>query len=129
MGVEDIPLFTFAPYPGSAIYEELRTEGLLPDMSNEFFASLGFTDMKHVRNFCRNIGTREMTFYRTAGMVVFMAVGYVRHPSRVLRTARNLAGARQETNVEQRLAQLIVQPLRGALARRGRARRSAAVPT
>jgi len=39
---------------------------------------------------CQHLSTAELAFYRTAGMVLFIVVGYVRHPWRVWRTIRNL---------------------------------------
>ena len=45
LGVEDMPLFPFVPYPGTELYEALRAEGVLPAMSNEYFARLGYGDL------------------------------------------------------------------------------------
>jgi radical SAM superfamily enzyme YgiQ (UPF0313 family) len=117
MGVEDIPLFPFCPYPGSAIYEDLRSRGLVPEMSNEYFASLGFWDLTQVTSVCQNMSTKELAFYRAAGMALFIAVGYARHPSRFLRTIRNLVQGKNESAVEQRLDQLLLQPARRVLGR------------
>lgn len=116
IGVEDIPLFPFCPYPGSAIYDELRASGLVPEMSNEYFASLQFSDMTSIAFVSRNLSRRELAFYRSVGMVLFIVAGYVRKPSRLWRTARNLARGKSESAVEQRLDQLLLQPLRRALA-------------
>lgn len=114
MGVEDIPLFPFCPYPGSAIYAELRASGRVPEMSNQYFASLGFEDLTHVTSVCR-MSAAEIGFYRVLGMALFLTVGYARHPSRFLRMVRNLARGRSESAVEQRLDQLLRQPLRWGL--------------
>lgn len=114
IGVEDIPLFPFCPYPGSALYDDLRERELLPEMSDAFFASLQFSDMTGIAFTSQNIGRRELNFYRTAGMASFIVAGYVRHPSRLLRTGRNLLRGRSESAVEHRLNQLLVQPLRRA---------------
>src|SRR5262245_15024160 len=45
LGVEDIPLFPFIPYPGTALYDSLRAKGTVPEMSNEYFAQLGYGDL------------------------------------------------------------------------------------
>jgi anaerobic magnesium-protoporphyrin IX monomethyl ester cyclase len=117
LGVEDVPLYPFCPYPGSAIYADLRARNLVPEMSNAYFASLSFMDLMHVPSVCDGITGKELAFYRSVGMALFIVVGYVRRPSRGLRTIRNLAQGRQESSVEQRLDQLLVRPLRRALAR------------
>jgi hypothetical protein len=126
IGVEDIPLFPFIPYPGSAIHDDLVARGLAPAMDNEFFAALGFSNMKAIRSSCEGLGARELTFYRTVGMVLFILVSYTRHPRRFLRTAKNLLRARKESAVEERLDQVLLQPIRRML---GRTRRSAATAT
>ncbi|MDX2167115.1 MAG: radical SAM protein [Deltaproteobacteria bacterium] len=122
IGVEDIPLFPYCPYPGSALYDELRASGRVPEMSNAYFASLQFSDMAHVAEVSRHLSRRELAVYRSLGMALFILVGYVRTPSRVWRTVRNLASGRSESAVEDRLTQLIVQPLRHAFAGRAAAR-------
>ena len=121
IGVEDIPLFPFCPYPGSAIYAELRDAGRVPEMSNDYFASLGFEDLTHVTSVC-GMSAAEINFYRLLGMALFLVVGYVRRPWRLLRMVRNLARGRSESAVEQRLDQLLRQPLRSGLGLTQRAR-------
>ncbi len=71
--------------------------------------------MTRVAFVARNIGRPEIAFYRSAGMALFIVVGYVRNPSRLWRTARNLVRGRSESAVEERLAQLLMQPLRRLL--------------
>jgi hypothetical protein len=117
IGVEDIPLFPFIPYPGSALYDDLHARGLAPPLGNEFFASLGFSNLKQVRTSCQHMTTAEITFYRTAGMILFILVSYVRHPSRLLRTVRNMVRPRKDSAVEERLDQVLVQPLRRVFGR------------
>lgn len=111
IGVEDIPLFPFCPYPGSAIYDDLRARGRIPDMNDDYLASLGFWDLTQVTSVCEHVSTRELAFYRAAGMVLFILVGYFRHPRRLLRLVRNLARGKSESAVEQRLDQIVVQPI------------------
>ncbi len=45
LGVEDLPLFPFIPYPAMELYDSLRAQGRLPEMSNEYFARLGYGDL------------------------------------------------------------------------------------
>lgn len=117
IGVEDIPLFPFCPYPGSAIHDELQARGEVPPMSNKYFASLGFEDLTHVPQVHRRLSAAEINFFRLAGMMLFIVAGYLRYPSRCLRTIRNLARGNSESAVEQRLDQILLQPLRRAFGR------------
>jgi radical SAM superfamily enzyme YgiQ (UPF0313 family) len=105
MGVDDIPLFPFSPYPGSSLYEQLRAEGRLPPPSDDYFARLGYMDVTRTASVSRHIGTFELNLYLVLGMSAFYAIGYARHPRRILRTLRNVRADRSETVLEQRLVE------------------------
>lgn len=107
MGVDDVPLYLFSPYPGSEFYDELRKRGIITDMDNEYFASLGcFMDLSQSSRYCENVGPRELNFYRTVGMAAGYALGYLLRPWRTLRTALNVWNCRGTTVLEQRLCDL-----------------------
>lgn len=110
-GVEDIGLSPYCPYPGSELYEQLRREGVLPEMSNAYFASLGWTDLTQANNLCRGVGAAELNFYRAAGMLLTIALSLLRHPSRIARTIRHVLRGDSESNLEKRFNLLIRTPL------------------
>ena len=105
LGVDDIPLFPFSPYPGTSLYEELRRDGTVPPPDDDYFAGLGYMDMTRTTSMSRHIGTSELNLYRLLGMSAFYTIGYARHPSRILRVIRNLIADRSETVLEQRLVE------------------------
>src|SRR5262249_1820586 len=83
----------------------LRREGVLPEMSNDYFASLTFMDLSlgPMQGICKSMGARELAVYRTAGMAIANAAAYATHPARVVRTVRNLIGGIYATSGERRL--------------------------
>jgi radical SAM superfamily enzyme YgiQ (UPF0313 family) len=103
IGVDDIPLFPFSPYPGTALYDELRRDGTLPPPDDEYLASLGYMDVTRTAAVCRHIGSFELNVYRVLGMAAFYAISYARRPMRLLRTLRNYRVDRSETVFEQRI--------------------------
>jgi radical SAM superfamily enzyme YgiQ (UPF0313 family) len=103
IGVDDIPLFPFSPYPGTALYEELRSDGTLPPPDDEYLARLGYMDVTRTATVCRHMSSVELNAYRILGMAAFYAIGYGRRPARLLRTLRNYRGDRSETVLEQRI--------------------------
>jgi len=105
IGVDDIPLFPFSPYPGTRLYEELRRAGSLPPLDDDYFAGLGYMDMGFTPSMSRHIGTIELNLYRILGMSAFYAVSCGRRPSRIFRTLRNVIAERSETVLEQRLVE------------------------
>ena len=77
----------------------------------------------------RNIGTVELNLYRILGMSAFYAIGYLRHPQRMLRTVRNVMGERSDTVLEQRLVEFKrILPWRRAAAPAARGELSADQP-
>lgn len=104
MGVEDAGLFLFAPYPGSELHEQMRTDGQIAEMSDEYFASLfSYMDINASTSHCVKIGARELAAWRTVGMAGFYLVSYLRRPQRVLRTVRNLRSGSTHSVFETRL--------------------------
>lgn len=102
-GADDVPLFPFSPYPGTELYDVLRAEARIPPLSNDYFASLGYMDLRDVATVSRHFSTRQIQLTRTVGMAVLYAIGYLRHPRRIVGTARNIARRRGETVLEQSL--------------------------
>ncbi len=116
LGVEDLPLFPFIPYPAMELYDALRAEGRLPEMSNDYFAHLGYGDLDSARSFSSHVSSRELAWTRFGGMLAFLVVGYARHPLRILRTLRALITERSTSVVELRLVDMkrrMVNWLRG----------------
>ncbi len=105
LGVEDLPLFPFIPYPGTALHDEMRAAGTLPPMSNEYFARLGFGDLDGARSWCEHLSDRQLAAVRLLGMACFLFLGYLRRPWRLGRTLRVLVTERSTTVVELRLVE------------------------
>lgn len=107
-GAGDAGIYLFSPYPGSALYKELRESGRLPEMSDEYFESLlGYMDLKAKYSFCDNVSTRQLVLYRTAGMMMFYGISYLRRPSWIIRTIKNLRGGKSESVFEDRITILL----------------------
>ena len=107
MGVDECPLFPFQPYPGSEIFEYLRSKGRVV-LKDDYFDSLAtFSTGKFGipdDAFCEHVGPRELHFYRVFGFIWFYVLAYLLYPKRILRTVRNLFSAgRSSTVFEQRL--------------------------
>lgn len=115
MGVEDVPLYLFSPYPGSEFHDELQARGVIGEMNGDYFASLGcFMDLSQSSRYCEHIGPRELNFYRTAGMTAVYGVSYVLRPWRIARTVFNVWRKRGVTVFEQRLCDMRKRKLVGA---------------
>ncbi|MBX3414084.1 MAG: B12-binding domain-containing radical SAM protein [Pirellulales bacterium] len=119
-GVYDMPIFFFSPYPGSALFQELRDEGVIRELDDRYFRSLmAFLNPFATSGYCKAISARELQFWRNFGLLSFYSISYAMRPWRFLRLIRNVARNRYETATEQRVAVLF---------RRQKARRAAAAP-
>ncbi len=107
LGVDDVGLYLFSPYPGSELFSELREKGIIKKLDNDYFASLGcFMDFRRGSPYCEAVGPRELNLYRSTGMAVCYALSYATHPWRILRTIRNVLIDRSSNALEQRLYEL-----------------------
>ena len=117
LGAEDLPLFPFVPYPGTELYRELRATDVLPAMSHDYFAQLGYADLDNAPSLSRHVTSRQLAWVRVAGMSAFLVLGYVRRPWRLARTCAALVTERSNTVVELRLVEMKrrwISTLRGA---------------
>jgi radical SAM superfamily enzyme YgiQ (UPF0313 family) len=108
LGVVDAPVFEFTPYPGSALFEKLRAEGVIDRLDDTYFESLGFNiqGTKARRRYCKAVGPAELMFYRTIGMSLFYGIYYLIRPKKLWSLAKNLTSFNNSNSVfEQRLIQ------------------------
>lgn len=92
LGVDDCNISPFTPYPGSELFNELRDEGVIPELNDAYFNSL-VTQFDFVTGiaYCKNVPGWEIAIYRFVGMVVFYALSYLCHPRRIWRVIKGVA--------------------------------------
>jgi radical SAM superfamily enzyme YgiQ (UPF0313 family) len=113
MNTDDCNISTFAPYPGSELFDQLVQENVFGEIDDQYFESLmAQFDFTVTRNVCRQVGPREVLFYRVVGMSVFYTMSYLRSPSRLVRLVKLLFQNRPfspRSLFEQRIYDLIVR--------------------
>jgi radical SAM superfamily enzyme YgiQ (UPF0313 family) len=92
-GVDEVSVNVFSPYPGSEIFHGLMQAGRI-QLDDEYF--LGLTSMysdftkTDLIAFNADVSPRQLSRWRLAFMLTGYLVGYLRYPSRVPRTLRNV---------------------------------------
>jgi radical SAM superfamily enzyme YgiQ (UPF0313 family) len=92
-GADEVSINIFSPYPGTEIFASLYDRGRL-QLSDAYFLSLtslnsDYTSMNPMT--CNeHMGKGELALYRIGFMLTNYAIGYLRYPSRILRTVRNV---------------------------------------
>ena len=109
LGVVDVPIFDFTPYPGSELFERLLNEGIIQDLKDGYFESLGMNiQVRNRRRYCRRVGPLELMLYRIIGMTGFYALYYLLRPAKLLGFFSNILSYRRSNSVfEQRIIQNI----------------------
>jgi len=106
-GVHDMSISLFSPYPGSQLYHELRAEGRIPELSDDYFLSLGaYKDFSQSVSYTDGLSPQVLNFYRILGFLVFYGIQYAVRPWRVLRLVLNLLQRRQESRLDKSLQDL-----------------------
>ncbi|MBI4355795.1 MAG: cobalamin B12-binding domain-containing protein [Candidatus Omnitrophica bacterium] len=108
LGVHDITIAPYSPYPGAELFEQLRAAGKIRAFDAAYFRDLyAFTDIANTVSYCDRVSSRRLGGYRTFGLLSFYAVQYLLRPWRLARTLRNLITRRHESRLEMSLDALL----------------------
>jgi radical SAM superfamily enzyme YgiQ (UPF0313 family) len=91
IGVEDAPIYMFSPYPGSALFEQLRESRRIGELDEAYFDTLlAQMDLGVTETYCETVSGKVLRRYRIMGMSLFYGLSYLLRPGRVLRSIRNI---------------------------------------
>jgi len=108
LGVHDVSVWTFSPYPGSELFERLRAAGRLPHLDDEYYAALlSYSDFAGAVSYAEALDSKQLQRYRLAGLLLFYGASYLTHPGRPLRSLYNIATRRYESRMEMSFANLV----------------------
>jgi radical SAM superfamily enzyme YgiQ (UPF0313 family) len=108
LGVNDVYIACFSPYPGSELFEQLSKNGQINKMDDEYFLMLtSYSDMRYSKSYSPHLSNRMLTFYRLGGMVMFYIISYILHPKRIFTTIYNVINQKEESRLDMALIQLI----------------------
>jgi anaerobic magnesium-protoporphyrin IX monomethyl ester cyclase len=103
-GVHDVSVSLFSPYPGSELFDQLRRQGRLSKLDEDYFISLAsYTDVTTTVSWCENLSSRELSMLRLFALFSFYALQYLVRPWRPLRTLYNVLSNRQESRLDKSL--------------------------
>jgi len=108
VGVHDASVWTFAPYPGSELFESLSRAGRIAELDEDYFADLlSYSNLLGAVSYSEHLSAAKLERVRVAWQVAFYAASYLTHPSRPLRSIVNLIASRYESRMEMSLANLL----------------------
>jgi len=108
MGVHDVSVWSFSPYPGSELFAELRASGELAELDDTYYASLlSYSDVSGAVSYSAPLDSSVLQRYRLAGLCLFYGVSYLIRPVRPLRSVRNILTRRYESRLEMSFGNLV----------------------
>ena len=107
IGVHDISMGVFAPYPGSEIYEDLVKKGKI-NHDEKYWQELSYVDITFSKSYCENISSKSLLYYNWLGYFIFYISNYIFRPIRIYRTLKNLIINKHESKGEKALARFVL---------------------
>ena len=108
VGVSDVYLASFAPYPGSELFDEMCKNGQISKIDDEYFLNLAsYTDLLHSYSYSRHVGHRMLSVYRLGGMSMFYILNFILRPKRILRLFINIINKKDESKFENSILQMV----------------------
>lgn len=122
LGLHDLAVTPFSPYPGTELFDQVRAEGKVPELDDDYFYSLAaYSDLTSAVSYSEHISDKALGRYTWLGMATFYAVSYLCRPWRVVSVVRHVLWSEtQESRLE--------MTLRDHLHRRQGARSAASAP-
>jgi anaerobic magnesium-protoporphyrin IX monomethyl ester cyclase len=105
LGLHDLSVTPFSPYPGTELYDELRADGRIGDLDDAYFLSLAsYSDLSSAVSWSEHVSDRALGRYRIAGMALFYGTSFARRPWRIVPLVRNVIWSdTQESRLEMSL--------------------------
>ena len=111
-GSHDCNIAKFSPYPGSQLFNELRAEGVIPEINDDYFRGLvSQFDLTAGAKFCPHVPSIILMLSTIVGHGLFYSLAYLIHPSRLWRIVKLLIQGRftPQNLFEQRISDMLMR--------------------
>lgn len=110
LGLHDLSISPFSPYPGSELFFEMQKNGQMKPFTEQYFLDLtSYTDITSTISYSKNVSSQWLAFYRMFGQILFYFVSYLRRPSRLGVLIYHLVIKRHESRLEMSLHDMIIR--------------------
>jgi radical SAM superfamily enzyme YgiQ (UPF0313 family) len=90
VGVDDVGVFPFSPYPGSELFEKLMREGRVQLDEAYFRNLLAYTDPQHSVSYTDMVGSRMLSLLNLTATAFFYACSFLMRPWRAWNLVRSV---------------------------------------
>ena len=106
-GIDDVAVVQFSPYPGSALFDALRTRGRLVLDDDYFYGLAHYSDSRYCESYSAHMSRTTLRLLCLGAMALFYTVSFARRPWRVGRLVANLVRRRPRTRLASALLRVI----------------------
>jgi radical SAM superfamily enzyme YgiQ (UPF0313 family) len=113
VGVHDVSIAPFRPYPGSEIFRMLQKRGTIPDPLDDGYYHQLLTVSENLpgatrecESFCDAIPGRQLDRMRNAALATFFLVSWAVRPFRIFHLLRALVTEHQESRLDKSLIEM-----------------------
>lgn len=107
VGAHDLAVWCFAPYPGSALFDQLVAQGKINALDDEYYRKLAcYADPSQTVSYNDTFSARQLLLLRTLGVLLFYGANFLFRPWRLIQLFWHLARGRYESRSEQALASI-----------------------
>jgi anaerobic magnesium-protoporphyrin IX monomethyl ester cyclase len=100
IGVHDLSIWVFSPYPGSELFDQLQAAGTI-QINEKYYDDLrSYADTTRTKSFTNTMSSKMLKFLRKVGTVLFYLVAWSRRPWRPFVMLRNVIRGTQESRSE-----------------------------
>ena len=107
LGISDISIAPFSPYPGSELFFQLQKEGKIPKkLDMDYYKNIPFSDMSATVSWCETFDSKQLNRARNITMIIFYFFSYLFHPSRPFKRIYNFINNIEETRMDKALGDM-----------------------
>lgn len=106
MGLQEVNVFPFIPYPGSRLFEDFRQKKIITLNDRYFLGLFGYADLSQAISWSKRFGPRTLSFMRLTLIITFYGTMFVSHPVRLVRLVINTLKGVPATKLENVLSRI-----------------------
>lgn len=108
VGIDDVNIGPFCPYPGSELFDQLIAEGRIAGLDTAYFDMLAqYSDVSRNQSWSEHLSNRELTIATYVALGGFYLRSFLGRPGRVLEIIRNVRSGRHRTRLDRAVGDMV----------------------
>lgn len=100
VGINDLSINQFSPYPGSELFDSLVKEKRI-NLDEDYFKHIAsYASMTKAHSFSESLSDKDILFFKYIGTLAFYMASFIRRPWRLVSTILNILKGKETTRLE-----------------------------